>query len=445
MTTGKNNHCSLHITHHSFHITHLASLILFFFLTACSDFFEPVDSTPAPTEYTYNYWLLQRTYLFEDELPLLDEQGDSVSELYSKLSDPYTRYVPPAKSAETIEHINTSIVPGDVGMEYSLFDQMEYPLVIYRVYPESPAGRAGIMRYGNILNVNGIEISGDNAFNTYSTILAQNKELSITVAYLNDTITYELTKEDVYAPTVFVDTLNGTEIITITGFKLSTADRKNGTLGELKAHLDSTQSTTAPRLIDLRGNPGGHVNHCTAMADLFMEKGNISTRSWRSFAGDGKPLYNKLTVVAKPGDSGEKKKFVALINGGSASCAEIFAAALQEGAKIPIAGTTSYGKGIGQSTWKTMAGGLTLITNLEFLTPEGKSYNKKGIIPNYPCETATLQCGLDAIKSKYSSGKKTALEKSAVGPYAEEPQVLRRYSDMGGAIIDGDSLDNLIY
>ena len=166
------------------------------------------------------------------------------------------------------------------------------------------------------------------------------------------------------------------------------------------------------------------------MADLFIEKGNISTRSWRSFAGDGKLLYNKLTVVAKSGDAGENKKFVALVNGGSASCAEIFAAALQEGAEIPIAGTLTYGKGIGQSTWKTMAGGLSLITNLEFLTPKGHSYHKKGIVPDYPCETASLQCGLDALESKYG--------KRATESDASEPRILRRYNDFGGAIIEGD-------
>jgi C-terminal peptidase prc len=306
------------------------------------------------------------------------------------------------------------------------------------VYPESPAGRAGIPRYGNILNVNGVEITGDRAFNIYDSVLTQNKEISITVAYAGDTNTYELTKEDVYAPTVFVDTLNGIEIITITGFKLNTVDKKNGTLGELTTYLESTRNSTAPRLIDLRGNPGGHVNHCTAMADLFMEKGNISTRSWRSFAGDGTPLYNKVTVVAKPGDAGEKKKFVAIVNGGSASCAEIFAVALQEGAEIPIAGTVSYGKGIGQSTWKTMAGGLSLITNLEFLTPKGNSYHKKGIIPDYPCTEASLQCGFDALESKYGKkgSSKTAFKKSAAD--ANEPQILSRYNDLGGAIIEGE-------
>lgn len=195
-----------------------------------------------------------------------------------------------------------------------------------------------------------------------------------------------------------------------------------------------------PGIIDLRNNPGGHVNHCTSMADLFIKEGAISTRSWRSFAGDGTPLYNKLTVVAKPGDAGEKRKFVVLVNGGSASCAEIFAIALQEGAKIPVAGTVTYGKGIGQSTWKTLAGGLSLITNLEFLSPEGNSYHKKGIIPNYPCEMATLQCGLDAVKSKYGTpaSQKKVLKKSTDDLYASEPQILRRYKDFGGAIIEGD-------
>ena len=424
------------------------SFLILNLLTGCSDFFHPVDSTPAPTEYTYNYWLLQRTYLFEDELPLLDEQGDSVSELYDKLSDPFTRYVPPSKSEDAITHINTSIVPGDVGMEYTLTPQAEHPLVIYRVYADSPAGRAGIKRYGNILNVNGIDITGANAYNTYNSILAQNKELTIRVAYFRDTTEYKITKEDVYAPTVFVDTINNIEIITITSFKLNTSNREKGSFGELKDYLDSTKNTTAPRLIDLRNNPGGHVNHCTAMAGLFIPKDSIvSTRYWRSFGPDGKDVYNKVSILADSSESGRNGKFLILANRNSASCAEIFASALQEGANIPIAGERTYGKGIGQSTWKTFAGGLSLITNLEFLTPKGNSYNNTGIIPDYPCESATLQCGFEAIDAEFgkSNSTKTALKKSSQDSYKSEPQVLRRYKDIGGAIMNGDSLDILVY
>ena len=406
---------------------------IFPLLTACSDFLEPVKSTPEPTEYSYNYWLLQRTYLFEDELPQLDENGDSISELYSKLSDRFTRYVPPSKSEETTTHINTSIVPGDVGMEYSLIPEAEHPLIISRVYAESPAGRAKVPRYGNILSVNGVEITGDEAYATYDSVLTYSKDISMAVAYLGDTTLYEMTKEDVYAPTVFVDTLNETIIITITGFKLNTVDKENGTLGELKAYLDSTQSYLQPRLIDLRNNPGGHVSLCTAMADLFIESGNISTRSWRAFAPDGEPTHRTETEVAQSGDAGEKGKFVALVNKNSASCAEIFAAAIQEGAGIPIAGTATYGKGIGQSTWKTPAGGLAIITNLEFLTPKGNSYHKIGISPDYTCESATFQCGFDAIQKFH--GKKS---KKSVGSLLEAKKFIRQKAVTEGALMPGD-------
>ena len=87
----------------------------------------------------------------------------------------------------------------------------------------------------------------------YDSILTYSKDISLTVAYTSDTISYNLTKEDVYAPTIFLDTLNGIPIITITSFKLNTADQKNGSFGELKTYLDSTQNTTEPRLINLIG------------------------------------------------------------------------------------------------------------------------------------------------------------------------------------------------
>lgn len=408
----------------------LISFVLFF--TACSDFFEPVDSTPEPTEYSYNYWLLRRTYLFEDELPLLDENGDSVSELYDKLSDPFTRYVLPSKSEATITHINTSVVPGDVGLEYFQITGAEHPLVIYRVYADGPAGRAGVPRHGNILNVNGVEITN---YEVYDSVLTYSKDISMQIAYMGDTALYEMVKEDVYAPTVFVDTSKNIPVITITGFKLMTADKVNGTLGELKAYLDSTQNVTEPRIIDLRNNPGGHVSHCVAMADLFIKNGVISTRAWRFFSGDGEPTYNRFSEMATPGHSGENGKFVMLVNKNSASCAEIFVAALHEGAGIPVAGQTTYGKGIGQSTWNTMNGGLAIITNLEFLTPQGNSYHKKGIVPDYPCDDVSLQCGVEAV---YKYFGKSTLEKARDTLFAEEHAVLRRTNDIGGAFMKGD-------
>ena len=392
------------------------------FLAACSDFLSPVESTPEPSEYEFNYWLLQRTYLYEEELPNLPEKGDSVQALYAALSDRYTRYVEPSKSEAATESRNTSIITGDIGLEYLENKEAEHPLFVYRVYPESPAARAGVPRYGNIISINGTELTGPGAYSTFRAVFSESADIELAIAYDGETKTYSMHRETIYAPTIFVDTLQGTEVISIREFKPNTLDRKNGTYGELRTHLDSTKGDTSVRILDLRGNPGGHVDQCIPMADLFVDSGTLSTRSWYSFDADGNRVHKETATKAKPGDPGESGKFIILANSGSASCAEIFIAAVRELTDIPVAGLTTYGKGIGQSSWTTVAGGLATITTLEFKTPKGYSYHKKGIVPDYPCkEGASIACAVDAIEDHFHK----PLKKGSRSFHAQEPTILR--------------------
>ena len=428
----------------------------------CSDFWEPVESTPEPTEYSYNYWLLDRTFLFRDELKGIPAEGDSVTDLYKavKSIDPFTRYYPPSNSESASIAINTSIVRGDVGMEYYLKPSQNHPLCVFRVYPESPAGRAGVPRHSCIEKINGTELKHDPAdpsnarrVNTvYDSILVRNKNISLTLlvgpdtlpSSPPDTLRLEMTKEDVYAPTIFIDTIftddqHGTTVVTITEFKQTTANKTLGTFGELKAYLDSTQNSREPRLLDLRGNPGGHVSQCVAMADLFVKSGIISTRSWRTFKPDGTSTQKFNSTVAVPGDAGEGHDFMVLVNGGSASCAEIFTAAIAEGAGIPVVGSTTYGKGIGQTTWSTPASGLAVITNLEFLTPKGNSYHKKGIVPEIQCGSEpALTCGINALQKRY--GKQSA-KKKVTQILEEEIIPIRKSFPVEGAFIENEGLE----
>lgn len=369
-------------------------------LLGCSDFIHPVKSTPEPTEYSFNYWLLQKIYLYEDELPNLSEEGDSAKDLYATLKDPFTTYTPPAKSEERATQISTSkIIGGDIGLRYYNITDAVYPIYIARVYPQSPAGSAGIPRFGNILRANGIELNGERAFATYDSIRNYSKNIDLVVAYKKDTSLYKLEKEIVYAPTVFVDTLfddstngyPGIVFVSIEGFKDSTADRKNGTYGELKSYLDSTISDKRVRVLDLRNNPGGLVRQCLKMADLFVSKGTLSTRHSRSLDADGETYHIRTSEIAKSGDVGESGKFIILANRGSASASEIFIAAVTETTDIPFVGNTTYGKGVGQTTFFTYNGALATITNFEFLTPKGNSYHKEGIHPKYECSATVYE------------------------------------------------------
>lgn len=410
----------------------LVFLSSFVFLTACSDFMSPVKETPEPTEYSYNYWLLQRTYLFEDELPKLENAGDSVKDLYKALDDPYTRYVPPSNSEQAVQQLNTSIIEGDIGLEYMFAPEEEHVLFIYQVYPKSPAAKAGVPRYGNIISINGHEIKTMEDMNVYDSVLVHSEKVSLKIRLDSTTKTYKMKKENVYAPTVFVDTIGGITYIQIREFKPETVDQDSGSLGELRDYLDSTRNEKGVRVLDLRNNPGGHVNQCVDMADLFVEKGTLSSRHWRAFDPNGKPVHRRDSHEAKKGDAGEKGKFLILVNENSASCAEIFTAAVTELAPIPVVGHTTFGKGIGQTTWHTKAGGLAIITNLEFITPKKNSYNKTGIKPDYPCNDyeSIYECVEDAAKAEFGHKKSNKSKFSGI--------ILPRVSTTGGAYIESE-------
>ena len=417
---------------------HLVYLPLVALLIACSDFLSPVETTPAPSEYEYNYWLLQKTYLYEKELAALPPEGDSVQALYGMLEDRYTRYTEPVQSAAVIESRNTSIVTGDIGLEFLLDVSYEHPLFIRHVYPKSPAANAGVPKNGNLISINGVELTGSDAYTTYKSVFDTTAEISLEIALDSTIKTYDMRRETIYAPTIFVDTIGGYTVINIREFKPNTLDQEHGTYGELRDYLDSTTNDKSVRIIDIRNNPGGHVDQCIRMADLFVKEGTLSSRNWYTFAPDGKRTKHTQSNEATSGDPGEKTKFIMLANTSSASCAEIFAAAVHELADIPLAGTRTYGKGIGQAAWKTPEGGLATITTLEFFTPKGNSYHKKGVEPEYTCENgATIQCAIEAAESHF--GK--ALQKKA-SPVVDEPQIIRNYTvesePAGGAFVDNN-------
>lgn len=416
-------------------ISRLSSLVSFsslVLLTACSDFMSPVKETPDPTEYSYNYWLLEKTYLFEDELDKLDPDGDSVQALYKALDDPYTRYVPPSKSEAAAQQMNTSIVEGDIGIEYMYKPDEEHVLFVYRVYPKSPAAKAGVPRYGNIISINGKEIKTIDDMAVYDSIMAYSKKITLKIADDSTTRKYKMEKEDIYAPTVFVDTVGEMAYIQIREFKPTTVDQDSGSLGELRDYLDSTRDHKGVRVLDLRNNPGGHVSQCVGMADLFVKKGTLSTRRWRAFDPNGKAVHRGDSREAKPGDAGEDGKFLILVNENSASCAEIFTAAVMELAPIPVVGSTTFGKGIGQTTWNTKAGGLAIITNLEFITPKNGSYNKTGIKPDYPCDDfeSVYDCVEDAAKAEFGRKKSSKTKLPGI--------IIPRASTTTGAYIESE-------
>ena len=137
-------------------------------------------------------------------------------------------------------------------------------------------------------------------------------------------------------------------------------------------------------ILDLRNDPGGLLDQAVAVADAFLDKGEIvSTRGRRS---EDAQRYD-----ARPGDIAAGLPMVVLINGGSASASEIVAGALQDHHRAILLGTRSFGKGSVQTIIPLPGHGAMRLTTARYYTPSGRSIQAKGIDPDIVVEAAKIE------------------------------------------------------
>jgi carboxyl-terminal processing protease len=129
-------------------------------------------------------------------------------------------------------------------------------------------------------------------------------------------------------------------------------------------------------IVDLRNNPGGLLDQAIAVADAFLERGEIvSTR--------GRNPEETQRFSARPGDLARGKPVIVLINGGSASASEIVAGALQDHKRATLVGSRSFGRGSVETIITLGAGnGALRLTTSHHHTPSGRSVEGAGIVPD---------------------------------------------------------------
>ncbi|MBI4031402.1 MAG: S41 family peptidase [Proteobacteria bacterium] len=137
-------------------------------------------------------------------------------------------------------------------------------------------------------------------------------------------------------------------------------------------------------VIDLRNNPGGLLDQAIAVADDFLDKGEIvSTR--------GRHEEDTKRDNSTPGDIADGLPLVVIINGGSASASEIVAGALQDHKRAIVLGEQSFGKGSVQTVIPLPGHGAMRLTTARYYTPSGRSIQAKGIEPDIKVEQAKVE------------------------------------------------------
>ena len=164
-------------------------------------------------------------------------------------------------------------------------------------------------------------------------------------------------------------------------------------------------------VLDLRNNPGGLLSQAVAVSDAFLERGEIvSTRSRKP---EDSQRYN-----ARTGDIAGGVPIVVLINGGSASAAEIVAGALQDQHRAILLGTKSFGKGSVQTIIPLTGHGAMRLTTARYFTPSGRSIQAVGIEPDIVVEPARIENLDAAARQRREADLPGALRQEAKPPAA---------------------------
>jgi carboxyl-terminal processing protease len=273
--------------------------------------------------------------------------------------------------------LSTSGAYAGIGIEV---DVRADRVVIARVIPGSPAEQAGLR---SLDVISGIDDKPVTAINFDVAIDAMRGEpdtkVRVAVTRAGKALSFEIKRSRVELESVAAQLLgSGYGYLRITSFTDTTA-------AEFEAALKSLRAANKVKLkglvIDLRNNPGGVLDAAVAVADDLLERGRI-------VSADGRTEESRFVNDATPGDASEGAALALLVNGGSASAAEILAAALHDNARAMLIGRKTYGKGSVQTIMPLSGGRALKLTTSHYYTPNGASLDHHGIVPDVTLDGA---------------------------------------------------------
>jgi carboxyl-terminal processing protease len=191
----------------------------------------------------------------------------------------------------------------------------------------------------------------------------------------------KVTRATIEIPTVKTEQKGDTFIITLYSFNALAETKMQEAI---RAYV---KSGAKKMVLDMRGNPGGYLQSAVAIASYILPSGKVVLRE--SFA-DGRPeqIYRSQGKNLKEFKTGE---IAVLIDGGSASAAEILAGALSQHDYATLIGTDSFGKGSVQELVPLPSGAALKVTIARWLTPDGTSISLKGLTPKIVVERTPEQ------------------------------------------------------
>jgi carboxyl-terminal processing protease len=294
----------------------------------------------------------------------------AVKGMVSALGDPYTSYMTSDEAAQ-LENDLSGVVSG-IGAEIGIKNKV---LTIIAPLDESPAKKAGILAGDKIISIDGTDTTGMDINTAVGKIRGTaGTKVQLTLKRGDVEKEYEITRAVVTVKSVKSEIKSGNVgYVAISRFDTNTTD-------ELITVLDGfTAKSVKKIIIDLRDDPGGYLDESISVASQFIEKGVIVSEK-KDVVGGRKQEYKALAGGKM---TGSDIKIIVLVNGGSASAAEIVAGALKDTGRAVLVGEKTFGKGSVQEIEDLSKGAKLRVTVAHWYTPNGKNIAKEGIAPDY--------------------------------------------------------------
>lgn len=361
----------------------------------------------------------------------IDDQtllNDAINGMLTKL-DPHSGYLKPRDVSSLRDSTSGSF--GGIGIEMDVIDGL---IEVIAPIDNSPASRAGILAKDIITHVDDEPVRD----------ISLQEAIEILRGPLGSTVTLGILREIEGQPQEVIVSLERA-VIRVTSVKHEMLPHGIGYL-----RISQFQNRTGPDLIkaisdfqsqgefnglilDLRNNPGGVLSAAIEVTDAFINGGLIVSTKGRDEFLDSKYEATNETMLAD-------QPIVVLINGGSASAAEIVAGALQDHERAVLIGTPSFGKGSVQTILALENEYALKLTTALYYTPNGRSIQATGIQPTIQVsegealiETDTRIREADLPKHLENVSEQSGSSDKIVDRLTEDNQLLHAYNLLRGS------------
>jgi carboxyl-terminal processing protease len=302
--------------------------------------------------------------------------------LVEALGDKYTYYMTKAEYEDFISDLNGDVGAG-IGVEIGERDSY---VKVLRTTPDNTAQKAGILAGDIIYKVDGKDVSEKSSEDVAKLIRGpEGSEVKVTIVRNKEEKEFNLKREKINNVSAFVDYKDKTAILTIRRFDTDTGNLVKQIAQEIKT------KKCDKIVLDLRDNGGGYVDSAKQVASFWIDDNIVVTQKSQSGAYDETTYTYSGQAVLKD------IKTKVLINGNTASAAEILAGALKDYGLATLIGEKTYGKGSVQELAPVDNSGddYLRITIAKWYTPKGKNINKDGINPDKEVKRSFEQINKD--------------------------------------------------